>query len=489
MPLVTKRLGLNNLTADPGSLADGQVWYRSDLDEFRGRANGVTVTFFTAAEAAAYLLRDGTNAMTGALDFGSNKGVNLTAPAAAGDAAEFQWVLDQITSKLGGLDWQESVIDKDLSKPPGAPATGDRYIVAYESHAITAVNTGTEEFQIAGDQTAKLSAGEVFTVHSSTGNDQQWTIDTIGFTTQTNIVVTGDITDGTVDGTIVFAEDEWNGKLDYIEEWDGAAWVDSIPNEGFTTRVMDENKFYTHDGSAATPTTGWGPFSSVVDHGALIGLGDDDHTQYILADGSRSFSGNVNMGTNNITNVGTVDGVTVSNHSARHDPGGADALTTAAAVAVGAANAEGSAASFARSDHTHEVTNLKLASEAQGAIAYRNATVWVVLAPGTAGQHLETGGAGANPTWETAGGGATVKAGLKAVGAFAGNPKTVTVTFATAFGDNLYAISVALECQNNATYTYMVHTKSATAFTIEIGSDDVTDLLNAFWIATPNADP
>jgi len=28
------------------------------------------------------------------------------------------------------LDWQESVLDKDLSTPPGAPTTGDRYIVA-----------------------------------------------------------------------------------------------------------------------------------------------------------------------------------------------------------------------------------------------------------------------------------------------------------------------------------------------------------------------
>ncbi len=35
----------------------------------------------------------------------------------------------------------------------------------------------------------------------------------------------------------------------------------------------------------------------------------------------------------------------------------------------------------------------------QGDILYRNATVWTVLAPGTSGQFLETGGAGANPSW------------------------------------------------------------------------------------------
>ena len=35
----------------------------------------------------------------------------------------------------------------------------------------------------------------------------------------------------------------------------------------------------------------------------------------------------------------------------------------------------------------------------QGDILYRNATVWVALAPGTAGQLLQTGGAAANPSW------------------------------------------------------------------------------------------
>lgn len=51
-----------------------------------------------------------------------------------------------------------------------------------------------------------------------------------------------------------------------------------------------------------------------IDHGNITGLGDDDHTQYLLVDGTRAMSGNLDMGTNNITNVGTVDGVTVSTH-------------------------------------------------------------------------------------------------------------------------------------------------------------------------------
>lgn len=41
----------------------------------------------------------------------------------------------------------------------------------------------------------------------------------------------------------------------------------------------------------------------------------------------------------------------------------------------------------------------------QGDVLYRNATSWVVLAPGTSGQVLTTGGAAANPSWSTNGSG------------------------------------------------------------------------------------
>lgn len=65
--------------------------------------------------------------------------------------------------------------------------------------------------------------------------------------------------------------------------------------------------------------------------------------------------GNIDVGNNSITNVNLVDGVDVSDHSSRHDPGGTDALTTAAAVGLnaGSTNTEGAATSFARSNHTH----------------------------------------------------------------------------------------------------------------------------------------
>lgn len=47
-------------------------------------------------------------------------------------------------------------------------------------------------------------------------------------------------------------------------------------------------------------------------HSEMVNLGADDHTQYLLINGSRAMSGNLDMGTNDVTNVGLVDGVDVS---------------------------------------------------------------------------------------------------------------------------------------------------------------------------------
>ena len=51
---------------------------------------------------------------------------------------------------------------------------------------------------------------------------------------------------------------------------------------------------------------------------------------------------------------------------------------------------------------------LDMINNVQGDVLYRNATGWVVLAPGTNGQVLTTAGAAANPTWSTVTGTGTV---------------------------------------------------------------------------------
>lgn len=76
--------------------------------------------------------------------------------------------------------------------------------------------------------------------------------------------------------------------------------------------------------------------SGSVDHGGLTGLGDDDHTQYSLVDGSRDFTGNISTtassptAAKNLTRKDYVDGeiATVSGHLQGNIDGKADSSHT-----------------------------------------------------------------------------------------------------------------------------------------------------------------
>jgi len=65
-----------------------------------------------------YSLADGSRAFTGA--------VGGVSPVAGADLA----TKDYVDGLIQGLEWQDPVLDKDLTAPPGSPAPGDRYIVA-----------------------------------------------------------------------------------------------------------------------------------------------------------------------------------------------------------------------------------------------------------------------------------------------------------------------------------------------------------------------
>lgn len=72
-------------------------------------------------------------------------------------------------------------------------------------------------------------------------------------------------------------------------------------------------------------------FNAVTDHGALTGLSDDDHTQYILVDGTRAFTGNVDIGANTLT-VNSIEIVGADgevNKAAVEDSGNWDSAYTA----------------------------------------------------------------------------------------------------------------------------------------------------------------
>lgn len=72
---------------------------------------------------------------------------------------------------------------------------------------------------------------------------------------------------------------DWAGHDNKIAEWNGSNWNIIPPTEGTATLVESLDKQYNYNGSE------WVLFGTLVNHVNLIGLLDDDHTQYVLLEG------------------------------------------------------------------------------------------------------------------------------------------------------------------------------------------------------------
>lgn len=78
------------------------------------------------------------------------------------------------------------------------------------------------------------------------------------------------------------------------------------------------------------------------------------------------------------------------------------------------------------------------------------------------------------------------KAGVVPPGSFSlsGGVQTATVTFSTAFPDPNYSVALGVHSNNNRRYTPHVTSKTASAFTMSLGSAVATDLVAVQWVAT-----
>jgi hypothetical protein len=119
-------------------------------------------------------------------------------------------------------------------------------------------------------------------------------------------------------------------------------------SDGTFSRVIDCRPIITSSISSV---------ASTLVHSNLQGLMADDHPQYLLADGTRTMSGILNLGNNAIVGAASINGVDYSRHSSRHLPNGQDPLATGVASTISGttSNYEGVANSFSRSDHTHRI--------------------------------------------------------------------------------------------------------------------------------------
>lgn len=77
------------------------------------------------------VLVNGSRAFTAAQSMGGFKLTNLANGTVSGDAVNYAQ-LTALSSMIQNFEWQESVLDKDIVTPPGAPATGDRYLIGLD---------------------------------------------------------------------------------------------------------------------------------------------------------------------------------------------------------------------------------------------------------------------------------------------------------------------------------------------------------------------
>lgn len=70
---------------------------------------------------------------------------------------------------------------------------------------------------------------------------------------------------------IATATGDWAGHEDDIAEWNGTSWDFTTPNKGYAVWLEDVGRQKNYNGTV------WVAFGTTVDHGNLIGLGDDDH--------------------------------------------------------------------------------------------------------------------------------------------------------------------------------------------------------------------
>lgn len=327
-------------------------------------------------------------------------------------------------------------------------------------------------------------------------------------------------TSGLAVGTRYIADDSGNGwTADYLYEWTGTVWEETIPNDGFSAWFEDEDILYVfngtdwvrfgstvthnntnglqggtsneyyhlreaeylalayngnnsvddastqhhHDGRYYTETemdaTVSGINSSIssvqsqiiTDHGALSGLGDDDHTQYSLIDGSRAFTS-------------TVGGVTPT----------ADAhLTTKLYV-----DGEVSTISGAIDSHTSDATiHFTEASIDHGSIAGLGDDdhTQYILVDGSRGFTNTVSGVTPVEDYDLATKGYVDAGGMDRHGraSIADGASTVTVNFAD-LGHTNYTVNATMENTSDSppsVYAFIVSAKTSSSFTVTFMGD------------------
>ena len=274
-----------NDTSNPHSVTASQVGINSTDDI----AEGVTNLYYTDARVKTKVEANEAYNIAGNWTFSN--------PIVAPDPSSGNQLAtkDYVDTLVNGLDWQESVLDfyDPSTALPSNPAVGDRYI------SLATANGWTQNYiyewdgsvwqeTIPTEGTATwvevLDIQYVFNGTSwvkvgSTINHQNL----IGAGTYTHTDIDNHITNTSNPHSVTASQVGSPVSVDGVSNAGGD--IDFVAASGRISITPDNtNKNITFDVVEAN-----------IDHGSLFGLGDDDHPQYLLADGSRKLGGTLTL--------------------------------------------------------------------------------------------------------------------------------------------------------------------------------------------------
>lgn len=274
--------GISGLEIERGTETNYRIIFDESDDTFKVGLVGSMVNV---------LLANGSVPATGIIDFqagvtvsGANLGVGVGSASAFG--------LAHVRSGASGA--------------ASANAGADEFIVEGTTDAGLSILTGTTSTgRVMFGRSTDLDAGQLNYNH----NDNSFSIITNSTTAITidssgnlnipggNLNVTGNIiVSGTVDGVDVAAhKSAYDAHVaDATIHFTEASIVhQNISGAGTNTHAQIDTAITNATNHIANATLHFTEAS--IDHGSIAGLADDDHTQYSLADGSRAFSGNIEM--------------------------------------------------------------------------------------------------------------------------------------------------------------------------------------------------
>lgn len=228
-----------------GTLADARV-AESNVTQHQGAIDHGSIAGLSDDDHSQYLLADGTRALSGDLSAGSNKVTNLATPTADADAANKSYV----DSLVSGLKWKPAV--RVATTAAGALAT------SFENgDTVDGVVLSTGDRILLKNQINAIENG-IYTVEAS------------GAPTRADDMLSA----SGAAGSVVFV-DEGSTNAD-------TSWV-CTDDSGSDVVGTDALTFAAFS-------------NGTTDHGALTGLSDDDHTQYLLVAGTRGLSANWDAG-------------------------------------------------------------------------------------------------------------------------------------------------------------------------------------------------